>query len=87
MKPSELTPLTALVLCELAKEAGFPPGVINTLPGLGPSTGNAIARHMDIDKVHSHTSQESSNSFEGFVGSIHRIGSDRSQNLYSRCRI
>ncbi|CAD6573507.1 MAG: aldehyde dehydrogenase (NAD(P)(+)) ald5 [Tremellales sp. Tagirdzhanova-0007] len=51
MKPSELTPLTALVLCELVKEAGFPPGVFNTLPGLGSTTGNAIARHMDIDKV------------------------------------
>ncbi|KAK4688186.1 hypothetical protein P7C73_g1926, partial [Tremellales sp. Uapishka_1] len=51
MKPSELTPLTALVLSDLAKEAGFPPGVINTLPGLGATTGDAISRHMDIDKV------------------------------------
>ncbi len=51
MKPSELTPLTALVLSELAKEAGFPAGVLNTLPGLGVTTGDAIARHMDIDKV------------------------------------
>jgi aldehyde dehydrogenase (NAD+) len=51
MKPSELTPLTALYLCELAKEAGFPAGVINTLTGLGATTGNAIASHMDIDKV------------------------------------
>jgi hypothetical protein len=51
MKPSELTPLTALYLCDLAKEAGFPPGVINTLPGLGATTGSAIASHMDIDKV------------------------------------
>ncbi len=51
MKPSELTPLTALYLCTLAQEAGFPPGVINTLPGLGATTGAAIASHMDIDKV------------------------------------
>ncbi|WVW85191.1 hypothetical protein I302_107229 [Kwoniella bestiolae CBS 10118] len=51
MKPSELTPLTALVMCELAKEAGIPAGVINTLPGLGATTGDAISRHMDIDKV------------------------------------
>ncbi len=51
MKPSELTPLTALYLCELAKEAGFPAGVINTLPGLGATTGNAIASHMDVDKI------------------------------------
>ena len=66
MKPSELTPLTALVLCELVKEAGFPPGVFNTLPGLGSTTGNAIARHMDIDKVHSQISYNYSSSFDGF---------------------
>ena len=51
MKPSELTPLTALVLCDFAKEAGIPAGVINTVPGLGATTGDAISRHMDIDKV------------------------------------
>jgi len=51
MKPSELTPLTALYLCDLALEAGFPAGVINTLPGLGATTGSAIASHMGIDKV------------------------------------
>lgn len=51
MKPSELTPLTALMLCDLAKEAGIPPGVVNTLPGLGATTGDALSRHMDIDKI------------------------------------
>lgn len=51
MKPSELTPFTALYMCNLIKEAGFPPGVVNTVPGLGVTTGDAIARHMDIDKV------------------------------------
>lgn len=51
MKPSELTPLTALMLCDLAKEAGIPSGVISTLPGLGGTTGQAIARHTDIDKI------------------------------------
>lgn len=51
MKPSELTPLTALYMCNLIKEAGFPPGVVNTVAGLGSTTGDAIARHMDIDKV------------------------------------
>jgi aldehyde dehydrogenase (NAD+) len=44
MKPSELSSLTALALCELAVEAGIPPGVINTVTGLGGTTGNAIAR-------------------------------------------
>ncbi|KAF9006467.1 NAD-aldehyde dehydrogenase [Cyathus striatus] len=51
MKPSELTPLTALKLSELVKEAGFPPGVINTVPSLGPVGGAALAAHMDVDKV------------------------------------
>lgn len=45
MKPSELSSLTALALCELAVEAGIPPGVINTVTGLGATTGNAIARY------------------------------------------
>lgn len=51
MKPSELTPLTSLMLCDLSKEAGIPSGVISTLPGLGSTTGDSIARHMDIDKI------------------------------------
>jgi len=48
MKPSELTPLTALALCDLIKEAGFPPGVVNCVPGLGSTAGAAIAEHMDV---------------------------------------
>jgi aldehyde dehydrogenase (NAD+) len=51
MKPSELTPLTALKLSELVKEAGFPPGVINTVPSLGSIGGAALAAHPDVDKV------------------------------------
>jgi aldehyde dehydrogenase (NAD+) len=51
MKPSELTPITALYMCQLIKEAGIPAGVVNTVPGLGATTGDAISRHMDIDKV------------------------------------
>jgi aldehyde dehydrogenase (NAD+) len=51
MKPTELTPLTALRVAELITEAGFPDGVVNMLPGYGPTAGGAIARHMDIDKV------------------------------------
>jgi len=51
LKPSELTPLTALYCGHLFKEAGFPPGVVNIVPGLGPSAGAAISSHMDIDKV------------------------------------
>ena len=51
LKPAEQTPLTALRLGELIIEAGFPPGVVNILPGYGPTAGAAIANHMDIDKV------------------------------------
>jgi aldehyde dehydrogenase (NAD+) len=51
LKPAEQTPLTALRLGELIVEAGFPPGVVNILPGYGPTAGGAIAEHMDIDKV------------------------------------
>ena len=51
MKPAEQTPLTALRIGELILEAGFPEGVVNILPGYGPTAGAAIANHMDIDKV------------------------------------
>eukprot|EP01100_Stratorugosa_tubuloviscum_P006432 TRINITY_DN277_c0_g1_i2.p1 TRINITY_DN277_c0_g1~~TRINITY_DN277_c0_g1_i2.p1 ORF type:complete len:528 (+),score=274.24 TRINITY_DN277_c0_g1_i2:78-1661(+) len=51
LKPAEQTPLTALRVGELALEAGFPEGVINILPGLGPIAGAAIAKHQEIDKV------------------------------------
>ena len=51
LKPAEQTPLTALRVGELTMEAGFPPGVVNILPGFGPTAGAAIAGHMDIDKV------------------------------------
>uniref|UniRef100_A0AAX7VY94 Aldehyde dehydrogenase domain-containing protein n=1 Tax=Astatotilapia calliptera TaxID=8154 RepID=A0AAX7VY94_ASTCA len=51
LKPAEETPLTCLYMAALIKEAGFPPGVINILPGFGPTAGAAIASHMGIDKV------------------------------------
>lgn len=51
LKPAEQTPLTALRVGELIVEAGFPPGVVNILPGYGPTAGGAIANHMDVDKV------------------------------------
>ena len=51
MKPAEQTPLTCLRLGELALEAGFPPGVINIVPGFGPTAGGAIVDHPMVDKV------------------------------------
>ena len=51
LKPAELTPLSSLHMAALTKEAGFPPGVINVVPGFGVTAGASIASHMDIDKV------------------------------------
>jgi len=50
LKPAEQTPLSALRLGELILEAGFPPGVVNIVPGYGEA-GAALAAHMDVDKV------------------------------------
>ena len=51
LKPAEQTPLTALRIGELIMEAGFPEGVVNILPGYGPTAGKALAQHPDVDKV------------------------------------
>jgi len=49
LKPSELSPSSALKLAELALEAGVPEGVLNVVPGLGPTVGAALARHPDVN--------------------------------------
>lgn len=51
MKTSEKTPLSALHLASLFKEAGFPAGSLNMLSGYGPTAGEALARHPDVDKI------------------------------------
>jgi len=51
MKLAEQTPLTGLYIADLVREAGFPEGVVNVVPGFGPTAGAAIAGHPDIDKV------------------------------------
>ena len=51
MKPAEQTPLNCLRLGELALEAGFPPGVINIVPGYGPTAGAALVKHHLVDKI------------------------------------
>jgi betaine-aldehyde dehydrogenase len=48
IKPSELTPLTTLMLGRLALEAGVPPGILNVIPGPGAEAGAALARHPDV---------------------------------------
>lgn len=49
LKPAEQSPLSALRLAELAMEAGLPAGVLNVVPGLGETAGQALGRHMDVD--------------------------------------
>lgn len=51
MKPAEQTPLTCLRMAHLAQQAGFPDGVVNVVPGYGPTAGAAIVKHPGIDKV------------------------------------
>lgn len=50
-KPSEVTPMTAYLLCEICNEAGLPKGVLNIVHGLGGSTGQAIVEHPNIKAI------------------------------------
>src|SRR5947199_3271117 len=50
-KPSELTPMTAYMLCEIAREAGLPNGVLNVVHGTGPKVGAAITAHPKITTI------------------------------------
>jgi aldehyde dehydrogenase (NAD+) len=51
MKPAEQTPLSCLRMAKLAQEAGFPDGVINVIPGYGPTAGGALVKHPGVDKI------------------------------------
>lgn len=51
MKPSEITPLTTIKVTALAEEAGFPPGVVNTVLGPGPEVGAELAENDDVDLI------------------------------------
>ena len=51
LKPAEQTPLSAIRLGELIIEAGFPPGVVNVVPGFGETAGAALSAHPDVDKI------------------------------------
>lgn len=51
MKPAEQTPLTCLRMAKLAQEAGFPDGVINVVPGYGPTAGASLVKHPEVDKI------------------------------------
>ncbi len=51
LKPSEVAPLSAIILTELIDEAGFPPGVFNLVNGDGTTTGDALTSHPDINMI------------------------------------
>lgn len=51
LKPSELTPITALELARIAHAAGLPPGVLNVVTGTGAAAGEPLARHPGVDKI------------------------------------
>jgi aldehyde dehydrogenase (NAD+) len=51
VKPSEMTPLTALKMAEYASAAGVPDGVLNVITGYGETAGSMLALHMDVDKI------------------------------------
>ncbi|WP_201189158.1 aldehyde dehydrogenase family protein [Pseudomonas fluorescens] len=51
LKPSELTPLTAIELARIADQAGLPAGVLNVVSGLGADAGKPLAEHPDVDKI------------------------------------
>ena len=63
LKPSELAPLSCLLLAEMLTDAGLPAGACNVLPGLGTTAGTALSQHPDIDKL----------SFTGSVPTARRI--------------
>lgn len=51
LKPSELTPLTALEYGDIADAAGLPAGVLNIITGFGPEAGQPLTEHPDVDKL------------------------------------
>ena len=51
LKPSEIAPLSSILLTEIIHEAGVPPGVFNMVNGYGPVVGEAMSRHKDIDMM------------------------------------
>jgi acyl-CoA reductase-like NAD-dependent aldehyde dehydrogenase len=74
LKSSEKTPLTALYMAKLIKEAGFPAGVVNVLSGFGPTAGEAIVLHPAVNKI----------AFTGSTAVGKRIQSLASQNGLKR---
>ncbi|KAJ2949627.1 hypothetical protein O0L34_g15551 [Tuta absoluta] len=73
LKPAEQTPLTALYIAQLVKEAGFPEGVVNVLPGFGDA-GAALVEHPDVNKIAFTGSTEVGKMIQrGCAGSVKRV--------------
>ncbi|KAK4881901.1 hypothetical protein RN001_005220 [Aquatica leii] len=68
LKPAEQTPLSALAMAALTKEAGFPDGVINVVPGYGHTAGSALVKHPEVKKVAFTGSTEVGNKIMEVVG-------------------
>jgi acyl-CoA reductase-like NAD-dependent aldehyde dehydrogenase len=74
LKPAEQTPLSALYLADLALEVGFPPGVLNVVPGLGLDAGARLASHPGVDKVGFTGSTETGRRIvESSVGNLKKV--------------
>ena len=71
LKPAEFTPLTALAFAELCQEAGLPAGVVNIVTGDG-STGEALVKHPDVDKIAFTGSTEVGRSIRSATASSHK---------------
>jgi aldehyde dehydrogenase (NAD+) len=71
LKPSEVAPLTAFILAEAVHEAGFPPGTFNLVSGSGPTVGEALVTHPQVDIV----------SFTGSTGTGRRVAELAAQTL------
>jgi len=71
LKPAEFTPLTALAFAELFQEAGLPPGVVNIVTGDG-STGEALVKHPDVDKIAFTGSTEVGRAIRGATAASHK---------------
>jgi aldehyde dehydrogenase (NAD+) len=71
LKPAEFTPVTALVFAELCQEAGLPAGVVNIITGDG-STGEALVKHSDVDKIAFTGSTEVGRAIRGATAASHK---------------
>ena len=71
LKPAEFTPLTALLFAELCQEAGLPNGVVNIVTGDG-TTGEALVKHPDVDKIAFTGSTEVGRAIRGATAATHK---------------